>query len=266
MTIPRSEGFLEVADGERIWFETAGVGPDLVLCHGLGGNGAVWFQQIPYFARNYRVITWDQRGFGRSSNLKRKQGPLSAVSDLLALLDHLAVPRAHLIGQSMGGWAALGAALAAPERIASLVLACTTAGIPVDRDSVTRPAPPPQGHALPLGVHPAIGNRLPQLDLARAYLYQALGTFGDRPSDAEFMGILAGTSFDADALRSLGTPTLMIGGELDPLMTPALLRDASAYLSHSTVVEMTGRGHSPYFEDPDAWNAVVGEFLGQHAI
>lgn len=263
MTIPRSEGFFEVADGERIWFETAGTGPDLVLCHGLGGNGVVWFQQVPHFARNFRVTTWDQRGFGRSSNTAHKPGPLSAVSDLLALLDHLAVSRAHVVGQSMGGWAALGAALEASEQIASLVLACTTGGIPVDRGSATKPSSPLSGGALPLGVHPAIGNRLPLLDPARAYLYQALGTFGDRPPDAEFMRLLADTTFDGKKIRNLATPTLMIAGELDGLMTPTLVRTASTWLAHATVVEMPGLGHSPYFEDPRAWNTVVDEFLAR---
>lgn len=263
MTILRTEGFLEVGDGERIWFETAGTGPDIVLCHGLGGNGAVWYQQVPYFARNYRVITWDQRGFGRSSNAAQKHGPLSAASDLLALLDHLAVSRAHVIGQSMGGWAALGAAISAPARIASLVLACTTGGIPVDRGAPTRRSQLVTGAATPLGEHPAIGERLRQLDPARAYLYQALGTFGDRPSDAEFMRVLAGTTFDGDKVRKLDIPALVIAGELDGLMTPTLLREAATWLSRGSVVEMPGLGHSPYFEDPDAWNSVLENFLAR---
>lgn len=263
MSIQRTEGFLQAADGERVWFETAGSGPDLVFCHGLGGNAAVWFQQVPYFARNYRVITWDQRGFGRSSNRARKQGPVSAVSDLVALLDQLEVSRAHVVGQSMGGWAALGTVLAAPERIASLVFACTTGGIPVDREPPASPSPVRASGALPLGEHPAIGERLARTDLARAYLYQALGSFGDRPSDAEFMRMLADTTFDGDTIRALDIPALFIAGELDGLMTPALLRTAATWLSRSSVVEMPGRGHSPYFEDPDAWNAVVDEFLAQ---
>lgn len=265
MTILRREGFLEVADGERIWFETAGAGPDLVLCHGLGGNAAVWFQQVPHFAQNFRVITWDQRGFGRSTNRARKHGPLSAVSDLRALLDHLEVQQAHVVGQSMGGWAALGAAIASPDRIASLVLACTTAGIPVDRSSVARPRHSPSSVALPLGVHPAIGERLPLLDPARAYLYQALGSFGDRPPDAEFMALLAGTTFDGEAIRNLVAPVLIIVGELDPLMTPALLREAATWLSRVSVAEMPGLGHSPYFEEPQSWNRVVEDFFAsQH--
>lgn len=263
MGILRTEGFLEVDDGERIWFETAGTGPDLVLCHGLGGNATVWYQQIPHFAQSNRVITWDQRGFGRSSNVNRKHGPLTAVSDLVALLDHLGVSRADVVGQSMGGWVALGAALATPERIASLVLACTTAGIPVEREPVREQPAQAAGGALPLGGHPAIGESFRLRDPARAYLYQALGTFGDRPADSELMRMLAETVFDDEQIRRLDIPVLMIAGEHDRLMTTALLQRASAWLAHATVVEMPGLGHSPYFEDPDAWNAVVDDFFAR---
>ncbi|HEU4806679.1 MAG TPA: alpha/beta hydrolase [Homoserinimonas sp.] len=263
MGASRTEGFVEVDDGERIWFETAGTGPDLVLCHGLGGNATVWYQQVPYFARGNRVITWDQRGFGRSSNVNRKHGPLTAVSDLGALLDHLEVSSADIVGQSMGGWVALGAALAIPERIASLVLACTTAGIPVERESVREQPAPVAGGALPLGGHPAIDESLRLRDPARAYLYQALGTFGDRPADSELMRMLAETTFDDNQLRRLDIPVLMIAGERDRLMTTALLRQASSWLADARLVEMPGLGHSPYFEDPDSWNRLVADFLAR---
>lgn len=260
--IERTEGHLTVPDGEQIWYETAGDGPPLVLAHGLGGNAAVWYQQLPHFARSYRVITWDQRGFGRSTNRQRKHGPASAVDDLLALLDHLDVERAAVVGQSMGGWAVLGGALRAPSRIAAVVLSCTTAGIPLTAGHTVDPhlVSGPQS-ARPLGMHPALGERLPTIDLARAYLYQALGTFGDRPGDAEFARLLGEHTYPATRLAALRQPVLMIAGELDGLMTPALIREASARLPNATVVEMPGRGHSPYFEDPDAWNGIVSDFL-----
>jgi 2-succinyl-6-hydroxy-2,4-cyclohexadiene-1-carboxylate synthase len=272
--IERSEGFLSVADGEQIWCESAGTGPDLILSHGLGGNAAVWYQQLPSFAQHYRVIIWDHRGFGRSTNSAGKHGPESSISDLLAIMDHFEVEKAHLVGQSMGGWVTLGTALAAPDRVASIVLACTTGGIPVgfgpqadppvtSVQSVTSSATTDRADraARPLGEHPAIGGRLQSLDLARAYLYQALGSFGHRPADSEFFRILSGHTFDPDALAGLEIPALLIAGELDDLMTPERIREAAAFLPRSEVIEMADRGHSPYFEDPDTWNEIVGTFL-----
>jgi 3-oxoadipate enol-lactonase len=260
--IERDEGYLNVPDGESIWFESAGSGRPLFLAHGLGGNAAVWYQQVPFFAAGYRVITWDQRGFGRSSNLSGKVGPVSAAADQLALMDNLGIDSAHLVGQSMGGWAMLGAALSEPDRVRSLVLACTTAGIPPIDESPLDIGPIGAPHGVrPLGVHPAIGERLPAIDPARAYLYQTLGTFGDRPPDAEFARMLSDTRYDPAALGRLDVPTLFICGSEDTVMTPARVRDASGRLPISHVVELVGRGHSPYFEDPEGWNAVVGEFL-----
>jgi 3-oxoadipate enol-lactonase len=264
--IERTEGYLDVADGEQIWCESAGTGPDLILSHGLGGNAAIWYQQLPYFAQHYRVISWDHRGFGRSTNTRGKQGPDSSVSDLLAIMDHFEVDKAHLVGQSMGGWVTLGTALAAPDRVASIVLACTTAGIPVGfgpqlDPPLTAPLASTARVARPLGEHPAIGGRLQSLDMARAYLYQALGSFGHRPSDSEFFRLLSGYNFDPAALRSLEIPALLIAGELDDLMTPERIRRAAEYLPQSEVVELADRGHSPYFEDPDPWNEIVAKFL-----
>ncbi|MEO6956358.1 MAG: alpha/beta hydrolase [Antricoccus sp.] len=264
--IERTEGYLE-RDGERIWYESAGAGPVLVLSHGLGGNAAVWFQQLPYFAQTYRVITWDQRGFGRSSSQSGRLGPQPAVDDLLALLDHLEVKQAALVGQSMGGWVSMGAALRDPGRITTAVLACSTAGIPLAAEpaadsGVVRS----QVGARPLGVHPAIGERLAERDPARAYLYQALGSFGHRPGDGEFARMLHDMTFGLPELAALETPVLMLCGELDQMMTPARIQHAATRLRHVTVHEFAGRGHSVYFEDPDAWNATVGAFLDEHYL
>ena len=124
----RRFGFVE-SGGERLYFECVGDGDPLVLCHGAGGNHAIWWQQVPVFADRHAVITWDHRGFGRSSDRARESGPTVAVQDLGAILDHLGIERMDLVGQSMGGWTALGFALARPERVRSLVLADTLGGI-----------------------------------------------------------------------------------------------------------------------------------------
>ena len=122
-------GFVE-HDGERIYYETAGVpsGPVVVFTHGMGGNHTIWYQQVAYFAPFCRVITWDQRGFGRSTNLTGSASPRNAAADLAALLQHLDAGGVHVIGQSLGGWASLGFALRHPQRVRSLVLADTIAG------------------------------------------------------------------------------------------------------------------------------------------
>jgi len=105
-----TSGFMEY-EGEQIYYEVTGTGPPVILSHGLGGNHAIWYQQVPALSQDYQVITWDQRGFGRSTNTGGNASPLTAVRDLKALMDHLKIEKAHLIGQSMGGWAVMGFAL-----------------------------------------------------------------------------------------------------------------------------------------------------------
>lgn len=258
--IARRTGRLPV-DGESLWYEDIGDGPALVLCHGLGGNGAVWFRQVPSFARDFRVVLWDQRGFGRSSNREGRAGPVAAAADLAALLDHLEIGRAHLVGQSMGGWAVLGAALARPDRVASLTFSATTGGLPVTapEQPAVRGAPP----AL-LGVHPALtetaGSEMPEV----AYLYQALGSFGDRPPDAEIAGLLARTTYDPAQVAALGLPALFLTGELDRVIPTALVRQAAGQVPGSRLVVWPDSGHSAYVEQPARWNGAVHDFLTEH--
>ena len=100
-------------DGESLYVEVLGEGGvPLVLSHGLGGNHAVWTHQATHFARDRTVVLWDHRGFGRSTDHADRTGPSVAAADLLVILDHLGIERADLVGQSMGGWTSLGAALA----------------------------------------------------------------------------------------------------------------------------------------------------------
>jgi pimeloyl-ACP methyl ester carboxylesterase len=261
----RDSGFLE-RDGERIYYESAGEGPPLVLSHGAGGNHAVWFQQLPHFAKARRVVLWDQRGFGRSSARVGPNNPQRATSDLAALLDHLEIARADVVGQSMGGWAVLGLALAQPGRVRSLVLADTPGGIDSPElraawANVGRGA----GFAVPeLGRHPAVAADFFERHPERAVLYQQLGSFGE-PKLADVLPALVATRHAAAALAKLACPALLIVGEVDGLFSPDLIAASARQLPpacRARVAVIPRAGHSPYFEEPAAWNRVVDEFLG----
>lgn len=265
-TLPRvrRSGFVQV-DDERLYWECVGEGQPLVLCHGAGGNHAIWYQQVPAFAESRRVITWDHRGFGRSTDAAALGGPETAVGDLRAVLDHLGVERAHLVGQSMGGWTALGYALEQPEQVMSLTLADTLAGItsPSIRrgfEQLSARLGEAGRAAGQLGRHPALDDSLVERDPSRAYLYQLLGGFGEPPV-ARIAPRLFSTQRPAEALARLRVPVLFIVGDRDPLFPPRLVREAAAQLPDARVVEIPGCGHSPYFEAPGAWNAVLEQFL-----
>jgi len=257
----RETGFLE-HDGERIYWESAGEGPALVLTHGAGGNHAAWFQQIPEFARARRVIAWDQRGFGRSTARGGANSPERAIRDLAALLDGLGVVRADLVGQSMGGWAVLGFALAHPERTRSLVLADTPGGIDTPELRAQWAELGRGGFgATELGRHPALADDFFERHPARAVLYQQLGGFGE-PELAKILPALVGTRVDPTALAQLRCPVLLIVGEKDALFPPAVMRASAALLPNARLALIPRAGHSPYFEEPEAWNRALSEFLG----
>src|SRR5450631_2158043 len=91
---PRRVGFVR-HDGESLYYEVVGEGRiPLVLSHGAGGNHAIWFQQVASFATDRTVVTWDHRGYGRSSDRADRSGPDVAAGDLLAICDHLGIVRA----------------------------------------------------------------------------------------------------------------------------------------------------------------------------
>jgi 3-oxoadipate enol-lactonase len=259
--VPRRTDFLE-RDGEEIYFEVAGHAgaPWLVLGHGAGGNHAVWFHQVAHFCSRYRVVTWDQRGFGRSTNRTGQASPATASTDLGALIDHLGAERAHIVGQSMGGWAALGLALSRPEVVATLVLADTLGGLPVqewvERRSLPRRAEPV------VGDHPALGPRFRAAHPDLALLYQQLGGWG--VPDADRAGALVGlvtTTFSPDKAVELRCPVLFVVGGEDEIFPPEWIRRVAAFVPGATVEVIEGAGHSPYFEMPDEWNAVVERHL-----
>src|SRR5712692_9614848 len=136
-----------------LYYERVGAGPALVFLHGMGGNHLSWWQQVPYFMRWYECITVDQRGFGLSPDPEDRFNAAHA-DDLNALLDHLKIEKAVLVGQSMGGWTIVGAALKRPDRVAAMVMAGTFGGIytsAMDRHFLGRAA-------IPLTAEPAIGS------------------------------------------------------------------------------------------------------------
>jgi 2-succinyl-6-hydroxy-2,4-cyclohexadiene-1-carboxylate synthase len=248
-------------DGDEVYFEVVGdpEAPVVVLGHGAGGNHAIWFQQVPVFEREYRVITWDQRGFGNSTNRNGLANPRTATSDLLAILDHLEVERAHVVGQSMGGWAALGLAIAHRARVQSLVLADTLGGIAIDGWWKAAAAIAPR--VGPFN-HPALANDFCLRNPERAHLYLQIGGLRRDPlSDQSPMLLaMADVSYSDEQLAALEIPTLFVVGTEDEIFPPASIAEAASRVPGARVEEIEGAGHSPYFEQPGLWNALVEGF------
>jgi 3-oxoadipate enol-lactonase len=122
--VVEDEGRVRV-DGAELYYEVGGEGQPLVLLHDGLLDRRVWDDQFVAFARLYRTIRYDRRGYGNSSAPDR---PFSEVSDLHHLLRHLGINEAYFLGMSNGGKVALEFALEHPGKVAALVLVCPNLG------------------------------------------------------------------------------------------------------------------------------------------
>lgn len=117
-------------NGQRLHYtDTGGDGPPVVLSHGFLMDQSMFDAQVEALRGQYRVITWDERGFGRTEYDGQPFSYWDSAADVLALLDHLGIERAVLGGMSQGGFLSLRAALSAPERVRALILLDTQAGV-----------------------------------------------------------------------------------------------------------------------------------------
>jgi len=209
------------------------------------------------------VITWDSRGFGRSTFATGVLGADAAAADIEAVLDAVGVERAHVVGQSMGGWWVTAFAIARPHRLATLTLTNTVGGLWTDallEHFATFVATAAGADNTSLGVHSALSATFVDRDPARAFLYQQLNTFHTPPM-AEIGRALAGTRIEHAAIDALDVPVLVITGTDDVLFPAPLVADSASRLARATIVEIADAGHSPYFERPDEFNAALLTFL-----
>jgi len=239
----------------ELYYEVHGSGAAIVFAHGAGGNAAIWYQQVPHFAGRYRVVTFDHRGFGRSTTPADQLSSDAFAADLLAILDDAAIDRAVIVAQSMGGWTAVSTALAAPERVAGVVLANTPGPARSPEIEAAMKAVRDRARDTAAVATAALAPGLAERDPAKAFLYAQISGF-NRPID--LATLLART--EPAGIDELKVPIRMVVTDQDELFPAAALRSVSARY-RADVIEITGAGHSAYFEKPDEFNAAVDEFL-----
>jgi pimeloyl-ACP methyl ester carboxylesterase len=111
-----------------IYYEIHGSGPPLVLIMGLRRNAEWWWLQIPELSKHFTVIAFDNRGAGRSDKPETDYSIRLFADDTSELMDYLNIPKAHILGLSMGGYIAQELAINYPDKIKGLILACTSCG------------------------------------------------------------------------------------------------------------------------------------------
>ncbi|MCH8194639.1 MAG: alpha/beta hydrolase [Chloroflexi bacterium] len=247
-------------NGIELHYETEGEGPAVVFCHGVGGNHMSWWQQVPEFARDFRAVVFDQRGFAESRLPPEAPGAEAFADDLAGLLDHLGIDEAYLVGQSMGGRTVLNFARRHPHRVKAMVMAATMANIRTpELDQMRREVRErlPKDRLL-FSMSARVWEERPDL----GFLYKLIRSRNpDRPKNFLFRDNVPGTT--AEDLASVTAPVLFIVGEEDQIAPPPCVETASRLFPNARLVRVPEAGHSVYFEQPQVFNRVVREFFDE---
>lgn len=256
----------------RIAYRRAGTGPPLVFLHGIGGNHDQWADQQEALARHYTTIAWDARGYGASDDY---DGPLDFVAfadDLVRLLDHLGIDRAHLVGLSMGARILLDFAQRHAGRIATLTLADFFYGFdesltPEKRAEfiALRQKPLREGRSLTEIAGPLLGSLMAPGASPAAWA-RMTASIEALHVESYLKTIAATLHYNRGAnLQEITAPVQMIYGREDRLTPPAIGQTALTLLPDARLDVIDGAGHLSNVETPDAFNAILTRFLAQHA-
>lgn len=243
-----------------LYYEVHGQGPAVVFCHGAGGNHLSWWQQIPAFRDRYRCITIDHRAFGRSRDLTGA-GRQWFARDVEALLGHLGEDSCAVVAHSMGGRTAIGVAFRTSVRVWALVFSGTNGGAVTDEvraiQDAHRRSLPPGSTLLDRALAPSFAAEYPD----RAFLYREIQRLNPkRPAD--FLAPLPGYhGSTAPRLAESGIPVLFLAGAEDQVVPAAALEACHRAVAGSRFIQISGAGHSTYFEKPAQFNRAVGTFL-----
>jgi 3-oxoadipate enol-lactonase len=250
--------------GNAVAIDVAGDGasPVLLLSNSLSCDLTMWDDQLPHWARRFRVVRYDSRGHGRSAAPPGPYRMEDLGRDALAVLDHLGVARAHFCGLSMGGMVGMWLLTHAPERIERAVLANTSAHMgPPDlwngRIGLAR-----QG-GMEATVEPTVKRWFPAAFHARApATIDRMRAMIRGTSVAGYVGCCEAIR-DMDqrgSIRGIRRPTLVVIGANDPATTPQAGRDIQAAIPGAGIAVLEA-AHISNVEQPAAFTRVVEEFL-----
>jgi pimeloyl-ACP methyl ester carboxylesterase len=241
----------------RLYYEDIGEGTPVILAHGVGGNHASWFNQVPMLSKRYRAIAIDHRAFGNSEDVEGI-GASGYVEDLARLLDELKLDRVFLVAQSMGGGTCAGFTCRWPERVLGLVHADSLAGVILPQPFADQMKALNAANDGLSQAERVLGPIIRANDPERTYLYLQIASFNSVTRKT-----LKGQTekWTPEMLAAGGRPVMFVAGEHDVLCPPHLLRVVHEAVPGSRFEVIKGAGHSAYFEAPEAFNPLLLGFL-----
>ncbi len=262
--------FLEKA-GKKLYYEMQGKGePTLLFVHGWMTSSSVWREQVPYFAENRRVVTFDLTGYGQSA----KPDGLSYTPDIWfddidALIEHLNIDKPILIGWSIGGAIGIGYTVTRPKALSKLVLVGSTPLLVAPPEVFESAIPPENAEQL-------VGAMQKDFSAgARGFVEMMFPEPGSEALKDEIHAITQQTTAPV-ALESVGNsgsadlrpmldqvqvPTLILHGEADVVCSLGAGQCLSEMIPNTQIHTFPDKGHAPFLTDAQAFNERLAAFI-----
>ncbi|HEY31744.1 MAG TPA: alpha/beta hydrolase [Dehalococcoidia bacterium] len=259
------------ANGISMNYEITGDGKWLTLVHGAGDNLEAWWNQVPSFSRNYKVLTYDVRGYGQTETPLGEYSTDILVEDLYELLKALGINETYLLGYSMGGRVVVGLTLSHPEMVKALIIA-NSGFAPMQRSEeemqqMMKLREQRMKIVEEQGLEPIMDESTamvfsagwPEKNPEVIEQYKRIRLKNDPKSYLVAMRAMVWGAQPPD-VSIIKCPTLIIGGESDGLMGVEGAKATHELIPGSQLVVMP-TGHASAIEKPEEFNSAVLNFL-----
>ena len=259
-------------NGIEIAYELRGAGIPIVMIHGAQGDQTMFAGLASAFAPDYRVLTFNQRGSGLSEKPDMPYSIAMLADDTAALMDHLSIASAHIIGVSMGGMIAQEFALRHPTKVRALVLGCTTPGGPksirLGGDALN------SAYSTQPMTAEERGKALAEAAFTKGYVARhpeivasMIESRRNRPIDTAAFPHRMKAAMEHDTYDRLGEircPTLVITGKDDALISWENSRLLAEHIKGAEEVILEPAGHCFWLEQPEQSRDAMAGFLSRH--
>lgn len=259
------------ANGISMNYEITGSGKWLTLVHGAGDNQEAWWNQVPAFSRNYKVLAYDVRGYGQTETPSGEYSTDILIEDLYQLLKALGINETYLLGYSMGGRVVVGLTLGHPEMVKALIIA-NSGFAPMQRSEeemqqMMKLREQRMKVVEEQGLEPIMDETTamvfsagwPEKNPKVVEQYKQIRLKNDPKSYLVAMRAMVWGAQPPD-VSGIKCPTLIIGGESDGLMGAEGAKATHELIPGSRLVVMP-TGHASSIERPEEFNSAVLSFL-----
>jgi pimeloyl-ACP methyl ester carboxylesterase len=260
--------------GLELYFVERGQGEPLIFLNGLAGDSMSWMGQLKTFNRHYRCLALDNRDVGQSSYVASAYTIRDLAQDLVGFCEQLRLGPAHVVGVSMGGMIAQEMALAAPDRVASLVLVNTLAEADdwfratLDLFKLIRQQGPDTATFFSRLLPWWVSHEFFRDSGRTSWLMWLLSQNPYAQKLEGFMRQLEAVATHSTATRlgAIRCPVLILSGVDDHIMPPRFALELKKLIPHALLQQVAGVGHALPVENPVLFNNSLSQFLNSLAV